>query len=90
MLKKYFTKLVEEFPSKPHEGVIYYNDDKLRSMHLCPCDCGEEVWLSHYSHGWKAFFDKKGELSIVTPIENKKCQTIYTIRQGYSFDERVI
>ena len=90
MLKKYLTKIVEELPSKIEEGVIYYNDKKERSVHLCPCECGEEVWLSHFAHGWKASLNEKEEISIVTPIENRKCDTVYTIRQGYSFDTRTI
>lgn len=89
MLKKYFTKVVDSFPNVFKDGVIYYDEKKSRSVHLCPCECGEEIWLSHYAYGWKLSVNKKNEISIVTPIENKKCDSVYTIRQGYSFDERM-
>lgn len=90
MLKKYLTKLVDEFPETFEEGVIYFSDRKQRSVHLCPCDCGEQVWLSHYSHGWKASINKENEITIFTPIENKECDSVYIIKQGYSFSERWI
>lgn len=88
IVKKYYTKKVNEFPDLIEEGVIYYNNKKLRSVHLCPCDCGEEVWLSHFAFGWRIHFSNNDEVSITTPIANKKCDSLYTIRQGYSFDGR--
>ena len=90
MLKKYLTKIVDEFPETLEEGIIYYSDKKLRSVHLCPCNCGDEIWLSHFGYGWKLSLNQKEEISIITPIENKKCDTLYTIRKGYSYDERWI
>ena len=88
-MKKYETVLVDTLPLKAdmQQGVIYFSEQKQRSTHLCPCDCGEEILLSHFSGGWACFLDKNEQMNITTRIENVQCDTFYTIHSGYAFSQ---
>lgn len=89
MLKKYETVLVDKLPNADEikKNVIYFSERHERSTHLCPCDCGAEVLLSHYRGGWKYYFDQKNQITISTRIDNEDCDTYYTINSGYAFSE---
>lgn len=89
MLKKYKTVLTDVLPSKENmeSDVIYFSEQKQRSTHLCPCECGEEIYLSHYRGGWMCYLDDKEQMNITTRIENVKCDTYYTIHSGYAFSQ---
>lgn len=88
MLKKFKTVHLDILPEE-HElkqDEIYFSDKLQRSTHLCPCDCGEEVYLPHYRGGWSYYIDETNQINISTKITNK-CGTHYTIHSGYAFSK---
>lgn len=85
--------LVKEFPKWPEEfkeGEIYVkNDGPYRgSFHLCPCGCGEPVYLEYGPRHWDLKLRLDGDKaesitvspSIYTP--DYKCQSHYFIRDN--------
>ena len=89
MLKKYKTVFVQDLPNYEdiEKNTIYFSESKNLSTHSCPCGCGEEVYLSHYKGGWSCYIDKDNQINITTRIENKNCDTYYTVHSGYAFSE---
>lgn len=87
MLNKYNLKVTNVLPplEEMDENTIYFSDKHQRSVHLCPCKCGERVLLSHFRGGWRYYITTDGEMSISTLIKNQVCNTNYIIREGYAF-----
>lgn len=74
---------VERLPQALEHGVIYISKEYKCSVHLCPCGCGQKVYVPIDEQGW-TLTEESGTITLSPSIGNFElpCESHYFIRKN--------
>jgi len=75
-------KHVVEIPYLLRTGTLYVSEKYNTVAHLCPCGCGEDVFIPIGEPGWKLFLNE-GKVTLSPSLQHRfKCRSHYFIEDN--------
>lgn len=79
---EFSVKQADEIPDRLRAGVLYVSEKYQTVGHLCPCGCGEDVFISTREHGWKLTM-RDGKVTLSPSLAHRfKCKSHYFIEDN--------
>ena len=63
---------------------IYLSESTWKATHLCPNECGEEIYTPFVRGGYHYHTDDENNVTIHDELYCEKCHTRYTLKKGYA------